>query len=33
MNRLVNLLVISAIVAAVMASFGYLDLELQALVG
>ncbi|HYQ55688.1 MAG TPA: phosphonate ABC transporter, permease protein PhnE, partial [Pseudomonas sp.] len=33
MNRLVNLLVISAIVAAVVASFGYLQLDLHALVG
>jgi phosphonate transport system permease protein len=33
MNRLVNLLVISAIVTAVVASFGYLQLDLHALVG
>jgi phosphonate transport system permease protein len=33
MNRLVNVLVIGAIVAAVIASFGYLQLDLHALVG
>lgn len=33
MNRVINLLVIVAIVAAVVASFGYLELDLHALVG
>ncbi|MER2296598.1 phosphonate ABC transporter, permease protein PhnE [Pseudomonas promysalinigenes] len=33
MSRVVNLLVLAAIVAAVAASFGYLDLDLHALVG
>ncbi|MCE5986891.1 phosphonate ABC transporter, permease protein PhnE [Pseudomonas sp. 5FOS] len=33
MNRVINLLVLGAIVAAVMASFAYLELDLQALVG
>ncbi|MFJ4154799.1 phosphonate ABC transporter, permease protein PhnE [Pseudomonas sp. NPDC089752] len=33
MNRVVNVLVLSAIVAAVVASFGYLELDLNALVG
>ena len=33
MNRVINLLVMSALVAAVIASFSYLDLDLQALVG
>ncbi|MFK0311608.1 phosphonate ABC transporter, permease protein PhnE [Pseudomonas sp. NPDC090233] len=33
MNRVVNVLVLSAIVAAVVASFGYLELDLKALVG
>jgi len=33
MNRVINLLVLVAIVAAVVASFGYLELDLQALVG
>ncbi|WGV18787.1 MULTISPECIES: phosphonate ABC transporter, permease protein PhnE [unclassified Pseudomonas] len=33
MNRVINWLVLGAIVAAVMASFAYLELDLQALVG
>lgn len=33
MNRVINWLVLGAIVAAVMASFTYLELDLQALVG
>lgn len=33
MNRVINLLLLVAIVAAVVASFGYLELDLQALVG
>ncbi|HDS1757474.1 MULTISPECIES: phosphonate ABC transporter, permease protein PhnE [Pseudomonas] len=33
MNRVINLLVMAALVAAVIASFSYLDLDLQALVG
>jgi phosphonate transport system permease protein len=33
MNRVINLLVLSALVAAVVASFAYLELDLQALVG
>jgi len=33
MNRVINLLVLVAIVAAVVASFGYLELDLHALVG
>ena len=33
MNRVINLLVLGAIVGAVMASFSYLELDLQALVG
>jgi phosphonate transport system permease protein len=33
MSRVINLLVIVAIVAAVVASFGYLELDLHALVG
>ncbi|WP_085673729.1 MULTISPECIES: phosphonate ABC transporter, permease protein PhnE [unclassified Pseudomonas] len=33
MNRVINLLVIVAILAAVVASFGYLELDLHALVG
>ncbi|MDZ3993672.1 phosphonate ABC transporter, permease protein PhnE [Pseudomonas sp. Teo4] len=33
MNRAINLLVIAAIVAAVVASFGYLELDLHAVVG
>ncbi|NIF28688.1 phosphonate ABC transporter, permease protein PhnE [Pantoea sp. Tr-811] len=33
MNRLLNLLVIAAIVAAVVGSFGYLQLDLHALLG
>ncbi|MCE5991557.1 phosphonate ABC transporter, permease protein PhnE [Pseudomonas sp. KCA11] len=33
MNRVINLLVLGAIVAAVVASFAYLELDLQALVG
>jgi len=33
MNRVINLLVMVAIVAAVVASFGYLQLDLHALVG
>ncbi|WP_087503069.1 phosphonate ABC transporter, permease protein PhnE [Pseudomonas sp. SID14000] len=33
MNRVINLLVLGAIVAAVMSSFAYLELDLQALVG
>ncbi|GLO46714.1 MULTISPECIES: phosphonate ABC transporter, permease protein PhnE [Pseudomonas] len=33
MNRVINLLVLGAIVGAVMASFAYLELDLQALVG
>ncbi|KHL72674.1 phosphonate ABC transporter permease [Pseudomonas putida] len=32
MNRVINLLVMAALVAAVIASFSYLDLDLQALV-
>ena len=32
MNRVINWLVLGAIVAAVMASFAYLELDLQALV-
>ncbi len=33
MNRVINLLLIAVILAAVVASFGYLELDLQALVG
>ena len=33
MNRVINWLVLGAIVAAVMASFAYLELDLQALIG
>lgn len=33
MNRVINLLLIGGIVAAVVASFGYLELDLHALVG
>ncbi|QCI14568.1 phosphonate ABC transporter, permease protein PhnE [Pseudomonas putida] len=33
MNRVINLLLIAGIVAAVVASFGYLELDLHALVG
>ncbi|MFP3861458.1 phosphonate ABC transporter, permease protein PhnE [Pseudomonas capeferrum] len=33
MNRVINLLVLGALVAAVVASFAYLELDLQALVG
>ncbi|MFJ2981606.1 MULTISPECIES: phosphonate ABC transporter, permease protein PhnE [unclassified Pseudomonas] len=33
MNRMINLLLVGAIVAAVAASFSYLELDLQALIG